>query len=382
MARKRNVFDIDFGAEDSSAEPAAETGTASDGSGAEPAPALETKSATGRPAPQERSERRGPMAAAITEASEATRSRAAAEAAIRAENDALAHEHVRLKRLGLITDLVDLDAVQCRKLTRDRSDARDADLDELKLSIAEIGLSNPIRVEPVADGYELIQGFRRLTAFRELWAETGEDRFARIPAVLVPRGEPLAALYRTMVDENLVRRDVTFGELAQLAISYARDAGMKPADAVSALYASALKQKRSYIRSFTRVLERAHGNIRHPEAIPRALGLDLARIIEAEPLLGDEMIRRLRAAPERGPDEEAAILKTFAGAAARLPQRRPRPKSTGKTSLRLARPEGEARVTAADGRVEMRLDRDFSTLNRDRLQRAVEAFFSVIDPTE
>ena len=47
------------------------------------------------------------------------------------------------------------------------------DIDELKQSIRDVGLSNPIRVEQVGDRYELIQGYRRLTAWREL-----RDEFA------------------------------------------------------------------------------------------------------------------------------------------------------------------------------------------------------------
>lgn len=130
------------------------------------------------------------MASAISETLEATSERASAEAAIRAENDALAHEHVRLKRLGLITDLIQTSDVHTDKLTRDRSANVDPELAELKQSIQSVGLSNPIRVEQTDNGYELIQGFRRLTAFRELAAETGDPRYSRIPAALVPRGNP------------------------------------------------------------------------------------------------------------------------------------------------------------------------------------------------
>ena len=42
------------------------------------------------------------------------------------------------------------------------------ELEELKDSIRNIGLSNPIRVEQSGGRYELVQGMRRLTAFREL----------------------------------------------------------------------------------------------------------------------------------------------------------------------------------------------------------------------
>ena len=360
MVRKRKIFDIDFRPEE---DPATET-----------PPTDET--------PAEPRDRRGPMSAAIVETASATRDRASAEAAIRAENDALAHEHVRLKKLGLITDLVPTEAIAVTKLTRDRAAGRDHEIDELKESIRQIGLSNPIRVEQDGQGgFELIQGFRRLTAFRELREETGDPIWDRIPAALVPRGEPLDALYRRMVDENLVRKDISFGEMAQLALGYATDTGIKPAEAVTVLYASALKQKRSYIRAFVRVLDRAHGTIRHPEALPRALGLDLYKMIEAEPLIGDDMMRRLVAMPDRGPADEVDILRAFVKDQGKA---RPKPKarSSARTSLRLSRPEGDARVTASDGRVEMKLARDFSALDRGRLQSAVEAFFAALDEAE
>ena len=159
---KRRVFDIDF--EDNVVP-----------SGTEPAP----------------EPRRGPMAAAITENAAALSERQQAEAAIRAENDRLAHEYVALKKNGQIVGRVDVTAIRADKLIRDRSIARDPELDELKASIKSVGLSNPIHVEEVADGYELIQGFRRLSAYRELLEETGDESYARIPATLQARGAQL-----------------------------------------------------------------------------------------------------------------------------------------------------------------------------------------------
>lgn len=188
---KRRIFDIDFpGAEDA-------------------------------PAEQSGSNRRGPMATAIGENAAALSDRAVAEAAIRDENDRLAHEFVRLKQEGLIVDLVPLDDIKTDKLVRDRSERRDPELDELKSSIRDVGLSNPIRVEADGDAFQLVQGFRRLNAYRELLAETRDARFARIPAGLLATGEALEALYRKMVDENLVRRDISFAEMADLARKYA-----------------------------------------------------------------------------------------------------------------------------------------------------------------
>ncbi|WP_369682684.1 hypothetical protein [Roseovarius sp. M141] len=102
---KRKGFDIDFPGEDVPA-----------GTPPEDAPAA----------------RRGPMASAIAENAEALRTRQQAEAAIRDENDRLAHELVRLKEQGLIVDLIDINAVSTTKLARDRSTTRDPELGELE----------------------------------------------------------------------------------------------------------------------------------------------------------------------------------------------------------------------------------------------------------
>ena len=324
--------------------------------------------------------RRGPMASAISETLEATTERATAEAAIRAENDALAHEHVRLKKQGLITDLIQTSDVHTDKLTRDRSANVDPELAELKQSIQAVGLSNPIRVEQTDAGYELIQGYRRLTAFRELAEETGDPRYTRIPAALVPRGEPLVDLYRKMVDENLVRKDLSFGEMANLALAYAHDSGIEVGDAVSTLYASALKQKKTYIRQFARVLDDLNGALKYPEAIPRALGLEVYKFLDANPGAAKALSDRLAAQPARDAEAELAILRD--GLKVKKPEPKRAGRSTSKTSLRLGLPEGEMRVTASDGKVEMRLPRDFAAVSKQSLQRGIEAFMAAIDRDE
>ena len=365
MVKKRSIFDIDFEmeADEEAAGFPAGNPTASE--------TKELKSASHAvPTRDMAIPRRGPMASAISETAEATAARAGAEATIRAENDALAHEHVRLKRLGLITDLIQTSQVRTTKLTRDRSANADPELSELKTSIQSVGLSNPIRVEQTEDGFELIQGFRRLNAFRELAEETGDPRYTRIPAALVPRGEPLADLYRKMVDENLVRRDLSFGEMAELALAYARDAGIDPGEAVSTLYASALKQKRSYIRQFARVLEELKGRVVYAESWPRAFGLSLWKVLEMDPGKSADILAALDKAPDRDAAQEMQIIK---GCLA--PKRRTNnAKAVSKTTIRLSRGEGDVKVTAQDGRLELRLEQDLSAVSKARLQAAVEAF--------
>ena len=359
MSKKRRIFDMDL-PED---EP--------------PAP------------PPETPVRRGPMATAIGENAESLRRRQEQEAAIRAENDALAHEFVRLKKLGLVTDLIPLDSISASKLVRDRSRRLDPELDDLKQSIRDLGLSNPIRVEPREDGgFELVQGWRRLSAYRALHAETGDDRYARIPAGIMARGETLESLYRRMVDENLVRKDISWAEMARLARSYADDpdTGCPDLDtAVNRLFATASPQKRSYIRRFAALMQALEKVLEHPEAIPRALGLEVAARLEVDPMAQARLARLLAAAPRRSAEKELEILRGFVAGAAPAPAISPRgnargrPVGRGKQVLRLPLSEGEVKCTATAGRLELQTARDFSTVGRDRLEAAIAAFFAALD---
>ena len=322
------------------------------------------------------------MATAIGENASALSDRAEVEAAIREENDRLAHEFVRLKKDGLVTDLVPVADIKTDKLVRDRVDRRDPEIDELKASIKEIGLSNAIRVEATDDGYQLIQGFRRLNAFKELFAETGEEMYARIPAGLVARGEALEGLYRKMVDENLVRRDISFAEMAELARSYAANPDTVAADvqaAISILFASAGRQKRNYIGHFARLLELIGDSLSFPEAIPRSLGLQLEKRLAADP----KLVRRVQAVLKSGPSSTAAkeieTLRGFLGSPAvnaAVEGREPKP--SAKTSIRYEGPDGMVRCTASEGRIEIRAPKDFTGLDRRQLEAALEQFFQAL----
>lgn len=343
--KKRRVFDIDLPDQDF-------------------APEVKSAASAGR---------RSPMAAAITETADALQGRRAIEDSIRAENDALAAEHVRMKRLGLIVDLIDLDLVECGKLVRDRAQGGDAELDELVASIRDIGLSNPVRVEVREDGrYELVQGYRRLAAYRQLLAETGDgERFGKIPAGILPRGEDLEGLYRRMVDENLVRKDISFAEMAQLAINYARDPMTQESDpdrAVAELFRSAGYQKRSYIRQFIRLLTQIGDDLRHAPLMPRALGLRLAAALDANPEKAVQLRAVLQGWGERSAAEELEVLRKAAGEGKEPAReavrsgglRAPKPGARAKTVFQVASPSGVAKCTAANGRLEIRLDQEIS----------------------
>lgn len=369
MSRKRPIFDIDM-PEDVPVE-------VDDGS----------RISTG-------GDRRGPMASAVRENADALKERSEQERAIRAENDALAHEFVRLKAQGLILQRVPLAAVQTRKLTRDRSGVDATDLQELKDSIREIGLSNPIQVEASGEDFELVQGLRRLSAFKALYAETGEDRYASIPAVVLGDGETLDALYRRMVDENLIRSDISFAEMASLARAYAQDPATSVGtvdEAVQILYRSAAKQKRSYIRAFAQLLIVLGDYLEHPQSVPRALGLAVRRRMDAEPASVAMLQRELVAGAGRTAEEELTVLRSFAselnpsdGEVNTFPagnSQRETSSATRKarTTFQVQSARGEVKCTASQGRLELKLDTDFSAMDRRRLEDAVRRFLESLD---
>lgn len=59
---------------------------------------------------------------------------------------------------------------------------------ELKRSFLDEGMAQPptVRLHPAEDGlYEHISGWHRILAYRELWAETGDERWHHIPVTLL-----------------------------------------------------------------------------------------------------------------------------------------------------------------------------------------------------
>ncbi|TRD17734.1 ParB/RepB/Spo0J family partition protein [Palleronia caenipelagi] len=334
--------------------------------------------------------RRGPMASAIAENAEALKARQAAQDAIREENDALAHEFVALREAGHVVQELPLGDIHTYMLTRDRMPGEDAELAELVTSIREVGLSNPIRVVPRPDGsgYELVQGYRRLAAYRALESE-GQGGWDRIPALIMPGEADIAGLYRRMVDENVIRKDLSFAEMAQAAMNYAADPATEAMDlsaAVAALFQSAPYSKRSYIRSFAALLERLGDVLAYPTEIPRALGVALAREIKSRPEIVAMIRERLDGWDTRAVADELEVLRSFTVTdalgdvveqleAPDVKARTGRAAKT-KTTFHLRSSAGQVKCTASQGRLEIKVDRDFSAIERARLEQAI---MSLID---
>ncbi len=352
MSRKRRMFDIDM-------------------------PAME-EIPVGKVPDKALEKRRGPMATAISENANALRDQQATEDAIRVENDRLAHELVRLRSEGYVTEQIALADVVTERLTRDRKPGPDPELDELKASIQDVGLSNPIRVERRNDGrFELIQGMRRLSAFRALHEETGDARFATIPAGVSDVAE-LDDSYRRMVDENLIRKDISFAEMGALARAYAEDPANDCPDvdkAVSTLFKSASYTKRSYIRAFASLLAMLEKALMHPNDIPRNVGVELKRKLDSDPGLIRQVSTALVSEPNRDSVREVAILRDFL-TIENATAAKPKAEAVGKprrakTTFQVRGRAGIAKCSASSGRIELRYDLDFTRVDRAKLERAV-----------
>ena len=362
MSRKRRVFDINM--------PAEETPVAD-------APAKEKPS-------------RGPMASAIAENAEALSARKSAAEAIREENDALAHEFVELREAGHVVQAIPLEDVHTYMLVRDRIPGEDLELESLMISIEDLGLSNPIRVFPRPDGtgYELVQGYRRLSAYKALRdKKSGSDRagdWETIPALVSPGEKDIAGLYRRMVDENVIRKDLSFAEMAHAAQNYAADPATEAKDlsaAVAALFQSAPYSKRSYIRSFALLLEQVGGALNFPTEIPRALGVTLARELRDRPDIAGRIKQELSDWDNRSIKDELDVLRRYAGiedldtlSADKVPEPKVKPSVKGgkaKTTFHIRSSVGQVKCTAGDGRLEIKVDRDFTSIDRARLEAAI-----------
>ena len=323
----------------------------------------------------------GPMGAAVREAASSLQASSEAMVEQRRQNAADAREFRQAQDEGRVLVAVPLGTISSADIPRDRIDldgvSSSDEMEELKSSIRSRGQKEPIALFRDGDGQlHLKTGWRRLSALQQLFAETGDARFGVIMARVSEASEDRLDLYIDMVEENVIREDLTFAEMAQVAIDAARDprTGVSDADqVVGRLYASLHKMKRSYIRSFVALLSALGPDLRFPKAVSRNLGVDVVRRLKESVGSVTELRRAL--ARVNGAVEQVAVLERFclgvAEPSERLGLRAPREKFEFHV--------GTAKVTARAGECRIKSKVDFSAVDRAVLERAVSAFNKILE---
>jgi len=278
-------------------------------------------------------------------------------------------------RLLLTIPLAD---IHTDDLPRDRLEleavAASEEMEELKSSIRARGQKEPVEFYVGEDGrYQLKKGWRRFTALSQLYAETGDPDFSTIIGRQSDAAEIRIARYIDMVEENVVREDLSFAEMAQVALAAAKDPKVPEVDAeelVGRLYASLHKMKRSYIRSFVFLMKELGDAIRWPKDISRNLGVEVARALKTGGARVDELRDALAQAGDAS--EQAHTLEAFIdqtkgqGAKPASVKKQPREKFEFHV--------GKTKVTARKGECRIVSKTDFASVPKERLAGAIEAF--------
>lgn len=202
--------------------------------------------------------------------------------AARARDQADAQRLRHAQEQGLLIAEILIDQIEDGAMIRDRMSMDEAELLELRLSIAANGLRLPIEVFEMeyAEGqgprYGLLSGYRRLHAVRALRALSGAMKYDSIRALIRPATEADHA-FVAMVEENEVRSGLSHFERGRIAVIAAdQGAFSNIEEAVNRLYASGSKAKRSKVRSFALIFEELGDMLRFPEGLTEKRGLRLS----------------------------------------------------------------------------------------------------------
>ncbi len=214
---------------------------------------------------------------------------------------------------GRLIERLPLSAIDETHLVRDRMGQDEEELAALISSLRVRGQQTPIEVTRLADpvdgmSHGLISGWRRLTALRRLFEETGDERFATIKALVITPDTARDA-YVSMVEENEIRVNLSLYERARIALK-AVEEGVYPTTraALQGLFGSTTRSRRSKIGSFAVVAGALDGVLVHPTAIPEKLGLALAREIQAEADFAPRLRATLTGARRDTPAQEMRLL--------------------------------------------------------------------------
>lgn len=208
---------------------------------------------------------------------------------------------------GLLIQKLPLEVIDDSYLVRDRIAVDPEETRALIESLGARGQQTPIEVVDLGDGrFGLISGWRRLSALRQMQADT-------ILAVLRKPSESADA-YLAMVEENEIRVGLNFYERGRIS-ARAADMGVYPsdADAVKGLFPTAPRSRRSKIGSFVRIVRALDDVLRFPSAFGEVSGLALAKALTIYPGLEQALHKALIATPaEIAPQEQATIQAVMA----------------------------------------------------------------------
>ena len=200
----------------------------------------------------------------------------------------------------------------------------------------------------------------------------------------MPGVADIGGLYRRMVDENIIRKDLSFAEMAHAAQAYAADPATGATDlgeAVAILFQSASYPKRSNIRAFAKLLDQIGKHLAYPTEIARSLGLALEKEIRKRTAIVSHIRDDLAGWENRSIEDELGVLRRYVqtdalGDVVDKDTSDPKPGRTGrraptKTTFHITSNAGQVKCTAGVGRLEIKVDRDFSSIERARLERAI-----------
>lgn len=239
----------------------------------------------------------------------------AAGAAATAALEELSARWTSARQDGRLVIELPLEEIELTYLERDRLAEDDEDTEALRESLRQRGQQTPIEVVALPDrrAYGLLSGWRRCRALAALRDETGEARFGKVLALLrCPEDTPAA--YRAMIEENEIRANLGHYERARIAVRAAeRGVFATPEAALSALFASVPRARRSKIRSFIGVVQALDGTLRFPDALSERVGLELAQALRDRPALPRQISAALKATPpEDAPAERRLLLDLLA----------------------------------------------------------------------
>jgi len=294
----------------------------------------------------------------------------------RMKNDAIAYREA--SEAGLVLRQIPLSNIVRDGLPRDRIDLEEVErsdqMEELKASIRARGQKEPIEVFLSDNQFILKKGWRRLTALMQLFDETGDERFAHAVARVDEGSSSRLDLFVEMVEENVIRENLTFAEMASVVITASQEPENELDDRklVDRIFGSLHLSKRSNISSFVRILQALGGDLPFPKMLSRDLGLQVAKALKD----GDSIVEAMRAVLRdvETPADQTKVLEAFLRdqSDAKMP-RRPKKRATKVTmhvdGLKITRSGGDCRIVSADG---------FGGASDDKMKKAIQAFVDTL----